>query len=120
MRAYHENQTNTADCTPPTSYEIPASMPNLAALLEFARDVECGPVLDGGYEGYERRRVELLARVATELDAVELQKYDIDADRVTFEGRVYARCTKDVPKTYMGSAGSVTVRRNLFREWVPP
>jgi hypothetical protein len=50
-----------------------------------------------------------------DLKAIDLARYDMDADAVIVGGQEWRKCLSDQPKTYLSASGPVTVRRNLYR-----
>ena len=50
-----------------------------------------------------------------DLKAIDLARYDIDADAVIVGGQEWRKCLSDQPKTYLSASGPVTVSRNLYR-----
>lgn len=68
------------------------------------------------YAREERSVAEQTARVEREAHAVRLAALDIDAPHVTIGGKPFRRVMRDEPGPFHTLAGSVRVKRTLYRE----
>lgn len=66
------------------------------------------------FEVFERELHEHMMALERELIAAELARYDVEAETVEVEGKVY-RYTLTSSETYLSAAGPVTVARHLYR-----
>ncbi len=73
-----------------------------------------GSAVDYGQQ--ERQVAEQSARIEREAHRARLTALDIDAPRVEIGGKSYRRVLRDEPGPYHTLAGSVAVKRTLYRE----
>jgi hypothetical protein len=91
-----------------------ASFAKLEELLE-ARSQEGSPQATLTFEAFEVDLGHAMRHVENELKAIDLARYDIDADAIVVGGQEWRKCLADQPKTYLSASGPVTVSRNLYR-----
>jgi hypothetical protein len=91
-----------------------ASFAQLQALLA-ARRQEGGPEAKMTFEAFEVALGHAVRGVENELKALDLGRYDVDADAVIVDGQEWRKCLEQQPKTYLSTSGPVTVARNLYR-----
>lgn len=91
-----------------------ASFAKLEELLE-ARSQEGSTQATLTFEAFEVDLGHAMRHVENELKAIDLARYDIDADAVVIGGKEWRKCLADQPKTYLSASGPVTVSRNLYR-----
>lgn len=66
------------------------------------------------FEEFEKEIHECMMAIEREIVAQELSKYDVNAEEITFEGKVY-KWTMTSPETYHCAAGEIQVERRLYR-----
>lgn len=91
-----------------------ASFAKLEELLE-ARSQEGSTEATLTFEAFEVDLGHAMRHVENELKAMDLARYDIDADAVIVGGKEWRKCLADQPKTYLSASGPVTVSRHLYR-----
>jgi hypothetical protein len=97
--------------------------PALASLASFeilehllsARRLDGSPEAMMTFEAFEVELGHAVRRLENELKAIDLARYDVDADVVMVNGQEWRRCLSNQPKTYLSASGPVTVSRNLYR-----
>lgn len=67
------------------------------------------------FEAFAVQLGHAMRNVENELKAIDLARYDSDADAVIVEGKEWRKCLADQPKTSLSASGPVTVRRTLSR-----
>ncbi len=67
------------------------------------------------FEAFEVQLGHAIRNVENELKAIDLARYDIDADAVIVGGKEWRKCLADQPKTSLSASGPVTVSRTLHR-----
>jgi hypothetical protein len=102
------HQDNTPALSSLASFEI------LEHLLS-ARGLDDSPEAMMTFEAFEVQLGQAMRNVENELKAIDLARYDIDADAVIVGGKEWRKCLADQPKTYLSASGPVTVSRNLYR-----
>jgi len=98
MRAYH-----SADLTQFSSF---------CELCDFVHGQREQP---GSFEDFERELGKRMRAVQSDITAVQLARYDVDAQVIVVDGQEMHRCLSKEPKTYLSATGPITVPRNLFR-----
>jgi hypothetical protein len=91
-----------------------ASFAKLEELLEARRQASSTEATLT-FEAFEVDLGHAMRHVENELKAIDLARYDIDADAVVVGGKEWRKCLVDQPKTYRSASGPVTVSRNLYR-----
>jgi len=91
-----------------------ASFAKLEELLE-ARSQEGSTQATLTFEAFEVALGHAMRHVENELKAIDLARYDIDADAVVVGGKEWRKCLADQPKTSLSASGPVTVSRTLYR-----
>ena len=91
-----------------------ASFAKLEELLK-ARSQEGSTEATLTFEAFEVDLGHAMRHVENELKAMDLARYDIDAEAVIVGGQEWHKCLADQPKTYLSASGPVTVSRNLYR-----
>ena len=91
-----------------------ASFAKLAELIE-ARSQEGSTEATLTFEAFEVELGHAMRSLGNDLKAIDLARYDMDADAVIVGGQEWRKCLSDQPKTYLSASGPVTVRRNLYR-----
>ena len=102
------HQDNTPALSSLASFEI------LEHLLS-ARGLDDSPEAMMTFEAFEVQLGQAMRNVENELKAIDLARYDIDADAVIVGGKEWRKCLADQPKTHLSASGPVTVSRNLYR-----
>ncbi len=91
-----------------------ASFAKLEELIE-ARSQEGSTEATLTFEAFEVELGHAMRSLENDLKAIDLARYDMDADAVIVGGQEWRKCLSDQPKTYLSASGPVTVRRNLYR-----
>ena len=91
-----------------------ASFAKLEELIE-ARSQEGSTEATLTFEAFEVELGHAMRSLGNDLKAIDLARYDMDADAVIVGGQEWRKCLSDQPKTYLSASGPVTVRRNLYR-----
>ena len=91
-----------------------ASFAKLEALLA-ARSQEGAAEATLTFEAFEVELGRAMRSLENDLKAIDLARYDIDADAVIVGGQEWRKCLADQPKTYLSASGPVTVSRHLYR-----
>jgi hypothetical protein len=91
-----------------------ASFAKLEELIE-ARSQEGSTEATLTFEAFEVELGHAIRSLENDLKAIDLARYDMDADAVIVGGQEWRKCLSDQPKTYLSASGPVTVRRNLSR-----
>lgn len=86
--------------------------PSFWDLCDFVRARADEP---GSFEDFERELAERTRALESDIKAVQLARYDVDADVIDLDGREMGRCLDKEPKRYLSASGPITVARNLFR-----
>ena len=85
---------------------------SFAELLDFVEKSREEP---GSFENFEQELGGRMRALENDLKAVQLARYDVEAQVVWVDGREWRRCLEKEPKRYLSASGPVTVARNLFR-----
>lgn len=99
--------------------EILLHSPAAQMLVEFIagrrekRAEETGLAGMNDLEGFEEELHGLVMALECELLGEELGRYDVTAEEIEVEGKVYRRGVR-LPETYMTAAGRVSVERHLY------
>jgi hypothetical protein len=91
-----------------------ASFAKLQALLVARSHAGCTEA-KMTFEAFEVALGHAVRGVENELKALDLARYDVDADAVMVDGKEWRKCLEQQPKTYLSASGPVTVARNLYR-----
>jgi hypothetical protein len=99
------------------------NIPALSSLASFdmlenlltARRLEGSPEAMMSFEAFEVELGHAVRGLENELKAIDLARYDVDADAVMVNGQEWRQCLCNQPKTYLSASGPVTVSRNLYR-----
>ena len=91
-----------------------ASFAKLEELIE-ARSQEGSTEATLTFEAFEVELGHAMRSLGNDLKAIDLARYDMDADAVIVGGQEWRKCLSDQPKTSLSASGPVTVRRNLYR-----
>ena len=91
-----------------------ASFAKLEELIE-ARSQEGSTEAPLTFEAFEVELGHAMRSLENDLKAIDLARYDIEADAVIVGGQEWRKCLSDQPKTYLSASGPVTVSRNLYR-----
>jgi hypothetical protein len=67
------------------------------------------------FEAFEVELGQSMRGLECDMKAVDLSRYDVDAETIMVGGREWRKCLAHEPKTYLTSSGPATVERNLFR-----
>jgi hypothetical protein len=102
--------------TQDTTSEL-SSLASFATLQELvaARGQEGTPEAILTFEAFEVQLGHAMRNVENDLKAIDLARYDIDADAVIVGGKEWRKCLADQSKTYLSASGPVTVSRTLYR-----
>ncbi len=94
-----------------------SSLASFATLQELlaARCQEGSAEATLTFEAFEVELGHAVRGLENELKAIDLARYDVDADAVIVDGKEWRKCLADQPKTYLSASGPVTVTRNLYR-----
>jgi len=98
-------------------------MPALSGLDSFeqlesllaARRLDGSPEAMMTFEAFEVELGQAMRRLENERKAVDLARYDVDADAVMVNGQQWRKCLANQPKTSLSASGPITVSRNLYR-----
>ncbi len=91
-----------------------ASFAKLEELIE-ARSQEGSTEATLTFEAFEVALGHTMRSLENDLKAIDVARYDIDADAVIVGGQEWRKCLSDPPKTSLSASGPVTVSRNLYR-----
>jgi hypothetical protein len=91
-----------------------ASFANLLELLA-ARGQEGSAEATLTFEAFEVTLGHAMRSLENDLKAVDLARYDVDADAVIVGDQEWRKCLTGQPKTYLSASGPVTVSRTLYR-----
>lgn len=93
---------------------LPSESPSLQTLVDFMRKVAARPVEeDGSFEEVESQLREHIAAVEADLLGRLLLRYDMDVDRIEYQGERYRRKLR-AEKEYTSLAGTTKVERTIF------
>lgn len=90
------------------------SFANLQTLWAARGDEGCAQA-QLSFEAFEEQLGQALRSVENDLKALDLARYDVNAEAVIVEGQKWRKCLAQQPKTYLSSSGPVTVSRTLYR-----
>jgi hypothetical protein len=91
-----------------------ASFARLEALLT-ARRLAGSPEAMMTFEAFAVELGRAVRGLANELKAVDLARYDVDAEAVMVDGQQWRTCLSNHPKTSLSASGPITVSRTLYR-----
>jgi hypothetical protein len=83
--------------------------------LLTARRLEGSPEAIMTFEAFEVELGHAVRGLENALKAIDLARYDVDADAVMVNGQEWRRCLNNQPKTSLSASGPVTVSRNLYQ-----
>lgn len=83
--------------------------------LVTARSGETTPEAGMTFEEFEVELSRAARELESELKAMDLARYDVEAEVVLVDGKQWRRCLEKEPKTYLSSSGPIVVPRNLYR-----
>jgi hypothetical protein len=94
-----------------------SDLASFAKLQEFlmARSQAVSPEATLTFEAFEVALGHAVRGLENELKAVDLARYNVDADAVIVDGQEWRKCLEQQPKTYLSASGPITVARNLYR-----
>ena len=88
-----------------------ASFAKLEALLA-ARSQAGSAEATLTFEAFEVELGHAMRCLENDLKAIDLARYDMDADAIIVEGQEWRKCLANQPKTYLSASGPVRVSRN--------
>ena len=89
---------------------------HIGALLSFVEEFSADGPKPGEFRDAERRVRSLAGAVERAATASVLEQYEIDAEQVVHDGRIWRRMKEASAATYHGMAGPMRVERRLYRQ----
>jgi hypothetical protein len=91
-----------------------ASFAKLERFLESRRDPS-SKESELNFEEFEVRVDRLSHELESEIKALALSRYDVEATSISINGELLRKCLEKEPKRYMTASGPIAVERRLYR-----